>query len=62
MPGAQDAEREGRPALPRLYKQGRRVGVFGILADGKLTVAWFDGGKCTGPKFAASAPWGCEPL
>ena len=43
-------------------KQGRRVGGFGILAGGKLTVAWFDGGKCTGPKFAASAPWGCEPL
>ena len=43
-------------------KQGRRVGVFGILADGKLAVAWFDGGKCTGPKFAASALWGCEPL
>ena len=28
-----------------VYKQGRRVGAFGILADGKLTVVWFDGRK-----------------
>ena len=44
MPSAKDDPRfhGGKKGV---YKQGRRVGVFGILADGKLTVVWFDGRK-----------------
>ena len=48
-----------------VYKQGRRVGIFGILADGKLTYAWFDEAKCDGKGFAKlmrqrGAGWGVD--
>jgi len=48
-----------------VYKQGERVGVFGIMADGKLHVGWFDGGKCSAKSVAAvfkrcGSAWGVE--
>jgi len=36
-----------------VYKQGRRVGIFGVLAGKVLRVAWLPGGKLNGKTFSA---------